>query len=809
MQSLLQDLRFSLRQLIKAPGFTITAVLSLALGIGATSAVFSVVYAALLHPFPYPTAERIFRLAARNKTGEGMWVNLNGPQFQRLRQVPLIEDALAMDFRGLTMTGHDVPENVNAVLISASAFTDLDVRPAFGRGIQPSDAFNGQDPQPVTVLSYKFWQREFNADPSVVGRMIRLDRKSYLIVGVAAPRFTWYSADVYLPLKLSPDQSLTVNILLKPGVTRAVANAALQPLIEQFAKAAPKQFPEHFKMDIQGLNDWVVRDMGSTLYLLFGAVGLLLAIGCGNVSILLLARGAARQHELALRSAIGASRRRIIRQLLTESLMLALGGAALGIATTFGILAVIKTIVSRYVFAPEVVISVNLPVLFFDIGVALATGITFGVWPALQFSRPNISQMVQSRTRSTAGSMGGRRTHQALISGQIALTLLLLAGAGAAIQNFLRIIHTPLGYDPHNVLPLWVPLHDNTYTSWAARSAYFEQLRASVASVPGVSMAAISTNATPPHNGTSTQFEMLGRPALDRQQALVSYISADYFPELRIPLLQGRAWTPAEEHNGAALAVINRTLAALYFPGGNALGHSIKVPELESAHPDQLIAKGAGSWLQVIGVVEDKKNAGLTAPVKPEIYVPYTLSLATGTQILVKSQVPPLTLVHALRTALSSVDAEQQTSGVLTGLDEGWISDEGEWQRGHLIAWIFGGFSILALALAAVGLYSVVSYTVTQRTNEFGIRIALGAQRNNVLWLMAESMLGSVGFGIVSGLVLILLLNRIVVWFEGNLDQPIISLSATFLLIVTAGVACAIPALRASRTDPIAALRCE
>ena len=809
MQSLLQDLRFSLRQLIKAPGFTIAAVLSLALGIGATSAVFSVVYAALLHPFPYPTADRIFRLAARNKTGEGLWVNLNGQQFQRLRQVPLIEDALGMDFRGLTMTGHDVPENVNAVLISASAFTDLDVRPALGRGIQPSDALNGQDPQPVTVLSYKFWQREFNADPSVVGRMIRLDRKSYLIVGVAAPRFTWYSADVYLPLKLSPDQSLTVNILLKPGVTRAAANAALQPLIEQFAKAAPKQFPEHFKMDIQGLNDWVVRDMGSTLYLLFGAVGLLLAIGCGNVSILLLARGTGRQHELALRSAIGASRRRIIRQLLTESLILALGGAALGIATTFGILAAIKIVVSRYVFAPEVVIGVNLPVLFFDIGVALATGIAFGVWPALQLSRPNISQMVQSRTRSTVGSMGGRKMHQALISGQIALTLLLLAGAGAAIQNFLGIIHIPLGYDPHNVLPLWVPLHDNTYTSWGARSAYFEQLRASVASVPGVSMAAISTNATPPHNGTSTQFEMLGRPSLDRQQALVSYISADYFPALRIPLLQGRVWTPAEEHNGGALAVINRTLATLYFPGGNALGHSIKVPELENAHPDQLIAKGADSWLQVIGVAEDKKNAGLSAPVKPEIYLPYTLSLFAGTQILVKSQVPPLTLVHALRTALSSVDAEQQTSGVLTGLDEGWISDEGEWQRGHLIAWIFGGFSILALALAAVGLYSVVSYTVTQRTNEFGIRIALGAQRTNVLWLMAESMLASVGFGILSGLVLILLLNRVVVWFEGNLDQPIISLSATFLLIVTAGVACAVPALRASRTDPIAALRCE
>src|SRR5271170_6249962 len=307
MRTLVQDLRYSVRQLGKSPGFAMAAIVSLALGIGATSAVFSVVYAALMNPYPYLAADRIVRLAVDSKARSGETIDLNGPQIQQLRQLPAVEGVLAMDYHAMTMTGHDLPENVNAIGLISNGFNDLGVRPTLGRGILPADAIDGQDPQPVAVLSYKFWQTRMLGNPAVLGQTLQLDRKNYRIVGVAAPRFIWYSADVYLPLKLTQDLGPTcmVDVLLKPGVTAAAADAELQPLLQRFAQETPKHFPEHFKVHVEGLNDWVIERMGGTLYLLFGAVALLLAIGCGNVSILLLARGTAREHELAVRTAVG------------------------------------------------------------------------------------------------------------------------------------------------------------------------------------------------------------------------------------------------------------------------------------------------------------------------------------------------------------------------------------------------------------------------------------------------------------------------------------------------------------------------
>ncbi len=372
MQAVFQDLRYAVRQIVKSPGFTLTAVISLALGIGATTAVFSVIYAALMNPYPYPAAERIVRLTVESKAGSGDWANLNGPQIQQLRQLPVVENLLAMDYHAMTLTGRELPENVNAIGLISSGFRDLGVPPVLGRGLLPSDAIDGQDPQAVTVLSYKFWQKHFFSNPDVLGKTLQLNRKNYLIVGVAAPRFTWYMADVYLPLKLTQDPGpmCIVDIRLRPGVTHEAADAALEPLLDAFAKDMPKHFPDHFRVKVEGLNEWVVRGISGTLYLLFGAVALLLAIGCGNVSILLLARGTARQHELAVRTAVGASRRRIMSQLLTESLLLSAIGAVLGVFTSYGMLAGIQALLPRYAFAPEVVIHINLPVLFFSVGVA-------------------------------------------------------------------------------------------------------------------------------------------------------------------------------------------------------------------------------------------------------------------------------------------------------------------------------------------------------------------------------------------------------------------------------------------------------
>jgi predicted permease len=812
MQTVLQDLRYFLRQVVRDPGFTLTALISLALGIGATTAVFSVVYAALINPYPYPAADRIVRLTLESKAGTGDWANLNGPQVQQVRQLRVVESLLAMDYHALILTGHDLPENVNEVGLISNGFTALGVPPMLGRGLLPADAIDGQDPQPVVVLSYKFWQKHFFSNPDVLGKTLQLDRKNYEIVGVAAPRFIWYSADVYLPLKLTQDPGpmFIVNLRLRQGVTHAAADAALQPLLEQFARDMPKHFPEHFKVQVEGLNEWVVRSISGTLYLLFGAVVLLLAIGCGNVSILLLARGTARQHELAVRSAVGAHRSRIVRQLLTESLLLAVIGAVLGILTSYGALAGLRALLPRYAFAPEVVIRINLPVLFFSVGVALGTGVLFGLWPALQLSRTQVGQMMQSNVRRVAGSVRGRRAHNALIAGQIALTLLLLAGAGSAMEGFVRLMHQPLGYDPHNVMSVGIPLHDNSYTSWAARASYFEQLRAKAAETPGVIMTAISSNATPPRNGWNLRFEILGQPALEQQMGSINLVNPGYFVALRIPLLQGRLWDETENHSGAQVAVINRTLAQRYFPNGDAIGQSVKLPGIEDRPPEILSAPNiADSWLRIVGIVEDARNDGLRNPTKPAVFVPYTLSMMEGTQILVRSEVPPLSLLRALQAQLTAVNPEQQTYTTVEDLDT-WISDEPEWQQEHLAAWIFGVFAWLALALAAVGLFSVVSYTVAQRTNEFGIRMALGAQRGHVLWVVLTSTLGSVGGGILAGLALALAMNTILAkWAEGNLRDPVILLVGTLLLILVSGIACAIPARHASKKDPMTALRCE
>ncbi|PYT80427.1 MAG: ABC transporter permease [Acidobacteria bacterium] len=812
MRTVVQDLRYSVRQLVSRPGLTLTALVSLALGIGATTAVFSVIYAALIDPYPFVGADRIVRLTMQSKAGQGDWVNLNGPQIREVRQLGIVESLLAMDYHAMILTGHEIPENVNAIGLIANGFADLGVPPLLGRGLLPSDAIEGQDAQAVTVVSYKFWQTHFLSDPEVVGKTIQLDRKNYTIVGVAAPRFRWYSADVYLPLKLTQDPGPTyiINLRLRKGVTREAADAALQPLVDQFAIDMPKHFPEHFRVNVEGLNEWVVRSISGTLYLLFGGVALLLAIGCGNVSILLLARGTARQHELAVRAAIGAGRGRIARQLLTESLFLATIGAALGVLASYGILAGIRVLLPPYAFAPEVVIRINLPVLFFSVGVGLLTGILSGSWPAWRLSRTQAGQLMQANVRRLAGSVAGRRTNNVLIAGQIALTLLLLAGAGAAMEAFEGLMHKPLGYDPRHVMSVGIPLHDGAYTTWAARAAYFEQMRAKVAETPGVTMAAISSNATPPRNGGKTQFEILEKPSAEEQMTSVNLVSPGYFAILRIPLLQGRIWNETENQNGAHIAVINRTLAQRYFPNGDAIGHSVKLPKIEDRPPSILSASNiADSWLQIVGIVEDARNDGLRDPVKPAVYVPNTLSMWQGTQILVRSEAPPLTLVHAVQKQLAAVNPDQQTYSIVRDL-ETRISDLPEWQQEHLAAWIFGILAWLALALAAIGLYCVVSYVVAQRTNEFGIRMALGAQPTQVLRIVFASTVVSVGSGIAAGLALTLMMNRILEsWVGGNARDPIILVGGALLLSLVAMLACAIPARHASRLDPMVALRNE
>jgi predicted permease len=417
--------------------------------------------------------------------------------------------------------------------------------------------------------------------------------------------------------------------------------------------------------------------------------------------------------------------------------------------------------------------------------------------------------MMQSSGRRIVGGTRSRAMNNALIGGQIALTLVMLAGAGAAMQGFLRLLHTPLGYDPHNVMSVGIPVHDGTYPTWAARSAYFEQIRNKVAEVPGVTMAAISSNATPPSNGWNTGIEILGKPAEDSQKVRVNFVSSGYFPVLRIPLAQGRLWDETENHNAAHVAVINQTMASLYFPKGDALGHALKVPEMKDEPPFRVGALGADPWLRIVGVIADKRNDGLRKPILPEVFIPYTIGMGMWTQILVRSETSPLTLLHAIGKQVNSIDSDQQISGDVQDLEH-WIQGEEEWEQEHLVAWLFGAFAVLALALAATGLYSVVSFSVEQRTNEFGIRMALGAQRADVMRLVFSSMTASVGGGLVAGILLTVALSSALAhWAEGSSRDVFVLLGATVVLSAVALFACAGPARRASGTDPMAALRYE
>ena len=812
MNTLIQDLRYCIRQLVKTPGFTLTAVLSLTLGIGATTSVFSVVYAVLMNPYPYAAPDRMVHMRLLDPAGHESGFGLTAGQWQELKKSPVIEDAFASDGWSLTVTGRDLPEDVNGTYFTSNTFNFMGVPPALGRGLIPSDAIDGQDPQPVVVLGYKFWQRHFGSDPSVVGQTIQLVRKTYSIVGVAGPRFAWEDADVYLPLKVTQDQTRAyyVGVRLKPGVTHEAANAALQPLLEQFAKDTPKHFPKNqFKLHVVGLNEDFVKQLGGTLSLLFSAVAFLLLIGCGNVSILLLARGTARQHEFAVRAAIGADRRRLIRQMLTEALLLSVTGAALGVLLSYRAISVIVALLPKYSFPHEAAIELNLPVLIFSVTLAILTGVFFGLFPALQLSRPDVGQVMQSSTRRVSGGSRGRSMNKFLIAGQIALTLVMLAGAGAAMQGFLRLIHTPLGYDPHNVMSVGIPVHDGSYPTWEARSAYFEQIRNRVATVPGVTFAAISTNATPPSNGWNTGIEILGKPPQDSQKVRVNFVSPGYFPILHIPLAQGRLWDERENHNAARVVVINETMARLYFPKGDALGHSLKFPEMKNEPPFVLGPPGKEPWVQIIGIVADKRNDGLRKPILPELFIPYTLSMRMWTQILVRSEGSPLALLHAIGLQVNSLDHDQQISGQVQDLEH-WIQGQQEWEQEHLVAWLFGAFAVLALALAATGLYSVVSFSVEQRTNEFGIRMALGAQRADVLRIVFASMGVSVGTGLLAGVGLTLALsNTLARWAEGSSRDAFVLLGATVVLSAVAAIACAGPARRASGTDPMAALRYE
>jgi predicted permease len=811
LRTLLQDTIFTLRQLRKNPAFALTSVISIALGIGATSAVFSVVYAVLMNPYPYRDASQLAYLNLRDKAGNDRGVGLSAFQIRQVRKLDSIESILAMNEWNLTTTDGDLPEDVVAWYLTPNGMAHLGVAPLLGRGLISSDAPEGQDPQPVVILGYKFWQKRYAGRSDIIGQPIQLVHNTYTIVGVMPPRFTWLGGDIYLPLKLveARNRYYFCSLRLRPGVTRERANAELQPVLDQFARETPDRYPLAFRVRLQGLNDWVTRNLGGTMALLFTAVVLMLLIGCGNVSILLLARGTARHQELAVRTAIGAARARIVRQLLTESLALSLCGALGGVASAGQLIRLILKWMPENIFPSEAVVRINMPVLLFSMVVAALTGVLFGLWPALHLSRPDLAQVMQSASLRTTTGARGKRTHAILVSAQVALTLVLLTGAAEAIAAFRHLMRTELGYDPYHTMSVGIPVHDNTHMQWEDRLQYFEQIRAKIAALPGVVGAGISTNATPPANGMDTRFEIFGQSVPQEQQARTNFVSPEYFAVLHIPLAAGRMWTQAETLRGARLALVNQTFARQYWPKQNAVGHQIRVPALKAQPPYSPAAPDSDGWLQIIGVVADARDDGLRKPIKPGIYVPYAISMRMFTQILVRARGEPLALLRAVRREVTSIDADQQVIGNPRDLEQ-WITGQPEWAGERLATILLSGFSILALSLAATGLYSVVSHAVVRRTGEFGVRMALGAQPTDVLRLVFTSVAASVGAGLTAGLILSLALAHVLAtWTQETSRDPRILAAVMALLWVAAGAACLMPARRASSIDPMAAIRYE
>jgi predicted permease len=819
------DIRYGFRALRRNPGFAAVAVLSLALGIGATTAMFSLIYAVLLHPFPYAGADRIMNLFGINEKGF-IFISLSKAQFDDLRLAAPVDSALGFNPTHMEITGGALPEDISGIYLTENAGSFFGVRPLLGRNIESSDAENGG--HAVVVLNYRFWERRFGGDPHVIGGTLELNHAPYTIVGVMPRSFAFYDladvGDVYLPFSLIanvPNVHYVPWIKLRPHVTRAAANSAIEPIMREIAKQnISGRLPDNLHFGLQPIIWTFQENIGYTLMLLLAGVVLLLIIGCANCSILLLARGRTRVHELAIRSAIGASRWRIVRQLLVEAIVISSTGAILGVAASYW-LARLPLVLSPHSFPAESFIRINAPILAFSVALALLCGILFGLVPALRLSRRDSAHMLPGRQ---AGVVAAPAKHRwsVLIAAQVALTLLLMATAGTAIRSFLGLMRTPLGYDPASVMRLGIiahahvtdPAEEGRIPSRQERIAYIERIRDKIASVRSVSNVAVAADATPPYAGTYAEgsFEIDGSGGHEEAQARVMLVDHRYFAALRIPLLHGRIWDTDENNRGDLIAVVNQAFATRYLSSSTAVGRQLRIPGLTARNRYQVASAQSAAWRQIVGVVGDARNDGLDSPVVPAIYIPYTAMMLSYAQFFVRTQGDPLTYLHSIRVAIASVASDQQIStsgfnGTLT-LNEA-IERDAQYSSQRLFSILFGVFSAMALALALVGIFSLVAYSVAQRTTEFGVRLALGAPRAHVLWVAARIALASAAAGMVMGLALESFLGAVLAHWMQNTFAAGSIFAAAGLLALSALFACLVPARHAISVSPVGALRNE
>jgi putative ABC transport system permease protein len=798
---MLKDIRFAIRGLIKRPGFTVVAVLTLALGIGANTAIFSVINGVLLRPLPFAEADKLVRVyEKRLKLGRQRNV-ASAPDFIDWRnQNRVFEDIAAYAPWSTNLTGGDEPMRLSGTVTSASLFSVLGVRPQLGR------TFLAEEDQPngnrVVMLSHGLWQRRFGSDPGVVGRSIVLNGASFTVVGVMPSGFEFPSkeTELWAPLGLDPSNQegrgshyLDVVARLKPGVTLQQAQSNMDAIAGELEKQY--QVNTGHGVNIFPLYEEIVGSVRTALLVLLGAVGLVLLIACANVANLLLVRTVSRQKEIAIRTTLGASRRRIIQQLLTESILLGLLGGALGLLlAVWGTDLLINISPSNMPRISE--ITIDYRVLGFTFAISLLTGVIFGLLPALQALRFNINESLKSEGRGVVGSSGRNRARSVLIVTEIALALVLLVGAGLLIKSFKRLGEVDPGFKPDNVMTMQLSLPRAKYGKPEQQSAFIQQVLERVEAVPGVGSASVV--AAPPFGGftASRYFQIEGRPprpAGEGFNAGYNSASPNYFQTLGIPLRRGRDFTGQDVMGTPEVVIINEAMARRFWPDEDAIGGRLRI--------------GEDAWRTVVGVVGDVRHTGLDEEPKPEMFYPYLQSPLSFMTLMVRSTTDEQSLRASIQREIRAVDPDLPVYGIKSM--EQLISESVSPRRLNMI--LLTTFAIVALVLAALGIYGVMAYSVSQRTHEIGIRMALGAQRGDVLkMIVGQGMiltLTGIGIGLAASFGLTRLMASLL--YGVTATDPLTFIVVALVLGTVALMASFIPARRATRVDPMEALRYE
>lgn len=814
METLGQDVRYALRNLGKTPGFAAVAILTLALGIGASTAIFSVIENVLMEPFPYPDAQRFMGVMIHDteQSQPGGRGGFRGPEFlDYMEQNHVFDRVIGNDELDVLYRSGEGTLHFTGNYTTPGTFEFLGMPALLGRVMQPADYEPGAPP--VFVLRYKVWVKDFGADPGIVGKTFVLNDTPRTLIGIMPPRFGWGDADMWVPDK--PSRTATTSgyagafprywfLLghLKPGVSVKEAEADLTMVAKRLANEYPKEYPKHFTVQVTSLTDLVVGQFRTTLFIVLAAVGLMLLIGCGNVANLLLARATTREKEFAIRSALGANRWRLVRQLLVESMILAIGGAAFGTLLAWAGLKFLVALIPANIIPAEAVIRMNMPVLVFTLCVAVLTALVFGLVPALKAARKDINEPLRDSGKGISGGFRHGRLRDAVVVLEVGLSLTLLVAAGLLMKSFVAVREVHLGLQPDHIFVARIPLPPERYKTGDQVAGFYRPLLQRLKALPGV-LEATEASALPPYGGIPSDIEIPGKTHEEKWNALFQLCSEGYFAVLKMQFIDGRAFGEAEVNGARKLAIVNQTFVKKYWGNENPIGKQVRIAQL--AEFEDPVKE---PMFEIIGLVADVKNHGLQDPVEPEIWVPYTVTGSAFRGVLVRTAKDPMTIANAVQREIWATD--RNVAVTLAGTMEGYISQfsyAGP-RFGFLLMTIFG---CIGLVLVTLGVYSVLAYTTVRRTQEIGIRMALGAEGSDVLRLVVGMGLRLVGIGVGLGLITSLALGRVIatqLWGVSAYD-PWTLTCVPALLLITGMVACWIPARRAARVDPLVALRYE